>query len=76
MAKNEEFYTDCSGDRWCDGGGLYQDIPEPCFICGYLTHRLDLSFETFFCNGQECNGKIAMDLKAAGGTERGCRVVE
>ena len=68
MAMNANFYTDCRGERWCDGGGLYQDMAMPCFICGGDTHRLDVNFEAFFCDSQECNERVAYDLK-----ESGCR---
>ena len=59
---NTILFTDCRGNKWTDWSGYYEENPQPCFMCGRGTHRLDASFETFFCNSEECNDMIKMKL--------------
>lgn len=65
MAHNEFYYTDCSGEKWTDGSGLYSEVPQPCFICAEQTHRIDVTFEAYFCNRPGCNARIEADILRA-----------
>lgn len=49
MTKDAFYYTDCNGERWVDGGGLYSQVPQPCTHCLENTHRLDIVFEAYIC---------------------------
>lgn len=59
---NTILFTDCRGIKWADWTGYYEEVPQPCLMCGELTHRLDVSFETFFCNSPECNDMLKQEL--------------
>ena len=65
MVRNAFYYTDCSDERWTDPSGLYSEVPQECFICANLTHRIDVNFEAFYCDYPECNARIEADLLRA-----------
>jgi hypothetical protein len=65
MVKNAFYYTDCSGDKWTDPSGMYSEVPQSCFICAQLTHRIDVSLEAFFCDYPSCNNRLEIDLLKA-----------
>lgn len=50
---DEFYYTDCSDEKWVDGGGLYSEAPSLCVQCLENTHRVDVAFEAFLCTGCE-----------------------
>ena len=41
----EDYYTDCSGNRWVDPDGIYTEQSYPCIQCKQSTHRTDINFE-------------------------------
>lgn len=63
---------DSYGTYWYDPSGFHSDEPHVCFICGRPTGRIDIDFHGAFCNSEECNEVIRLDLEQAnGGPEEG-----
>lgn len=65
-------HRDGYGTYWYDPSGFHSDDPHVCFICGRPTGRIDIDFHGAFCNSEECNEVIRLDLERAnGGPEEG-----
>ncbi|ASN73279.1 hypothetical protein SEA_WARPY_249 [Streptomyces phage Warpy] len=58
---------DSYGTYWYDPSGLHSDDPHVCFICQRPTSRIDIDFHGAFCNSEECNEVIRLDLERANG---------
>ena len=58
---------DSYGTYWYDPSGFHSDEPHVCFICGRPTGRIDIDFHGAFCNSEECNEVIRLDLERANG---------
>lgn len=58
---------DSYGTYWYDPSGFHSDDPHVCFICGRPTGRIDIDFHGAFCNSEECNEVIRLDLERANG---------
>ncbi|QBP30991.1 hypothetical protein KNU49_gp063 [Streptomyces phage EGole] len=58
---------DSYGTYWYDPSGFHSDDPHVCFICGRPTGRIDIDFHGAFCNSEECNEVIRIDLERANG---------
>lgn len=58
---------DSYGTYWYDPSGFHSDDPHVCFICQRPTGRIDIDFHGAFCNSEECNEVIRLDLERANG---------
>jgi hypothetical protein len=58
---------DSYGTYWYDPSGFHSDEPHVCFICQRPTGRIDIDFHGAFCNSEECNEVIRLDLERANG---------
>lgn len=58
---------DSYGTYWYDPSGFHSDEPHVCFICQRPTSRIDIDFHGAFCNSEECNEVIRIDLERANG---------
>ncbi|QDH94069.1 hypothetical protein SEA_EVY_235 [Streptomyces phage Evy] len=58
---------DSYGTYWYDPSGFHSDDSLVCFICQRPTHRVDIDFHGAFCNSEECNEVIRLDLERANG---------
>lgn len=58
---------DSYGTYWYDPSGFHSDEPHVCFICKQPTGRIDIDFHGAFCNSEECNEVIRLDLERANG---------
>lgn len=58
---------DSYGTYWYDPSGFHSDEPHVCFICNRPTGRIDIDFHGAFCNSEECNEVIRLDLERANG---------
>jgi hypothetical protein len=52
---------------WYDPSGFHSDDSLVCFICQRPTSRIDIDFHGAFCNSEECNEVIRLDLERANG---------
>lgn len=58
---------DSYGTYWYDPSGFHSDEPHVCFICQRPTGRIDIDFHGAFCNSEECNEVIRLELERANG---------
>lgn len=58
---------DSYGTYWYDPSGFHSDDPHVCFICHRPTCRIDIDFDGAFCNSEECNEVIRLDLERLNG---------
>ena len=55
------------GTYWYDSCGMHEETVHPCFTCDQPTHRLDINFHAYFCNSDECNEAVRLDLERLNG---------
>ncbi len=55
------------GTYWYDSCGMHEETVHPCFMCDQPTHRLDINFHAYFCNSDECNEAVRLDLERLNG---------
>lgn len=55
-------YIDLQGYMWVDPSGFLLDEGS-CFICSKEISRVDINFESYFCNSYACNLTIEFALK-------------
>lgn len=48
----EDYYKDCSGDKWVDDHGEWRPNPRPCCHCNEPTHRLDYELHCYVHAGK------------------------
>ena len=58
-----KYFIDELGFLMVDHCGMWVKTPGSCFVCKRLTHRLDTTFQTFYCDSRECNEWITEDLE-------------
>ncbi len=57
-------YVDQYGTTWLDQSGILNMYePGVCFICKEPTSRVDIDYQTTFCNSISCNQEIDDDLR-------------
>lgn len=57
------YYEDCSGEKWVDPCGLYMDEARVCITCKKPTHRLDTCLEEFYCALPVCLTTLTQHLE-------------
>lgn len=55
-------YKDKDGYVWIDSTAFITADRKPCFWCGRMTNRLDVSYESHFCDSDTCNNEITAEL--------------
>jgi hypothetical protein len=70
IRRSEYPMTDGYGTYWYDPSGMHSNEPGECFMCKKLTNRIDIDFHGYFCDSDECNEQIRIDLEMANSEDR------